>query len=566
MSSVDWFVSCSTILFIIFYGMWKSRGIKNIDGFLLADRQLPWYHVGLSVMATQASAITFLSAPGQGYTDGMQFIQLYFGLPLAMIVLCITFIPTFHKLNVYTAYEYLEKRFDNKTRSLTAGLFLLQRGISTGITIYAPALIISLILNVNINYTIVFTGILVILYTVYGGTKAVSYTQVLQMSVIFIGLFLAAFMIIYLLPENVGFSDALHIAGKMDRLKAVDTEFDLNNKYNIWSGIIGGFFLHLSYFGTDQSQVGRYLTGKSIAQSRLGLIMNGLLKVPMQFLILLIGVLVFTFYQFHTPPVFFNTTEIGYLKDGTYKSEYLDLEEQHKQIHKEKQIHILSFVDALHENNEAAIEQSTQLIKADNEKALVIRKEVIHMIEKNSAGVNPDDSNFVFLTFITEQLPKGVIGILIAIIFLAAMGSTASGINSLASTTVIDFYKRMFKKDGTDEQYLSASRWATIGWGMFCIVAALFASKIGNLIEAVNILGSLFYGTILGIFLVALYMKKVSGNAVFIAAIIGETFIVFAWLYDATSFLWLNAIGCLLVMMLAALLNEILPKQIKKTE
>lgn len=565
MSTVDWFVSCSTILFIIFYGMWKSRGIKNIDGFLLADRQLPWYHVGLSVMATQASAITFLSAPGQGYSDGMQFIQLYFGLPLAMIVLCITFIPVFHKLNVYTAYEYLEKRFDNKTRSLTAGLFLLQRGISTGITIYAPALIISLILNVNINYTIVFTGILVILYTVYGGTKAVSYTQVLQMSVIFIGLFLAAFMIMYLLPENVSFNDALHIAGKMDRLKAVDTEFDLNNKYNIWSGVIGGFFLHLSYFGTDQSQVGRYLTGKSIAQSRLGLIMNGLLKVPMQFLILLIGVLVFTFYQFHTPPVFFNAAEIGYLKDGTYKSEYLELEEQHKQIHKEKQIHILSFVNALHENNETAIEQTTKQIRAANTKALEIRKQVIHMIQKDGMGENPDDSNFIFLTFITEQLPKGVIGLLIAIIFLAAMGSTASGINSLASTTVIDFYKRAYKKNGTDAQYLSASRWATVGWGIFCIVAALFASRIGNLIEAVNILGSYFYGTILGIFLVAFYMKRVGANAVFAAACIAEVLVIIVGNLKVVEFLWLNVIGCLLVMIIAGILNEIIPKQtIKK--
>jgi solute:Na+ symporter, SSS family len=566
MSSIDWFVSCSTILFIIFYGMWKSRGIKNIDGFLLADRQLPWYHVGLSVMATQASAITFLSAPGQGYSDGMQFVQMYFGLPLAMIVLCVTFIPVFHKLNVYTAYEYLEKRFDNKTRSLTAGLFLLQRGISTGITIYAPALIISLILNVNINYTIVFTGILVILYTVYGGTKAVSYTQVLQMSVIFIGLFLAAFMILYLLPENVGFTDALHIAGKMDRLKAVDTEFDLNNKYNIWSGVIGGFFLHLSYFGTDQSQVGRYLTGKSIAQSRLGLIMNGLLKVPMQFIILLIGVLVFTFYQFHTPPVFFNTTEIGYLKDGTYKSEYLELETQHKEIHAQKQIHILSFVDAVHQNDKVEIKKVTKQIRDDNAKALEIRKEVIRMIEKNSAGANTDDSNFVFLTFITEQLPKGIIGLLIAIIFLAAMGSTASGINSLASTTVIDFYKRGIKKDGTDAQYLSASRWATIGWGIFCIVAALFASRIGNLIEAVNVLGSYFYGTILGIFLVAFYMKKVGGNAVFAAACITECIVIVAGYFRVVEFLWLNVIGCLLVMILAGILNKIMPKEIKTTK
>lgn len=561
MSAIDWLVSCSTILFIILYGIWKSRGIKNIEGFLLADRQLPWYHVGLSVMATQASAITFLSAPGQGYTDGMQFIQLYFGLPLAMIVLCVTFIPVFHKLNVYTAYEFLEKRFDHKTRSLTAGLFLLQRGISTGITIYAPALIISLILHININYTIVFTGILVILYTVYGGTKAVSYTQVLQMSVIFIGLFLTAFMVMYLLPENVGFNDALHIAGKMDRLKAVDTEFDHTNKYNIWSGIIGGFFLHLSYFGTDQSQVGRYLTGKSIAQSRLGLIMNGLLKIPMQFLILLIGVLVFTFYQFHTPPVFFNHVEIENIRTSPYNNAFVELENKHQQIHNEKRKHIDEFVFALHSHDQQAINDAGDLLKNDNQKINEIKKSVTDLILQNNPAANKDDSNFIFLSFITTQLPVGIIGLLIAIIFLAAMGSTASGINSLASTTIIDFYKRSIAKNESDAQYLSASRWATIGWGIFCIIAALFASKIGNLIEAVNILGSLFYGTILGIFLVAFYMKRVRGNSVFLAAIIGEIFIVFAWYYDLTAFLWLNVIGCFLVMLLAGLFNLLLPKK-----
>jgi SSS family transporter len=316
MSIIDWIILIITLLSIVLYGVWKSRGTKNIQGFLLADKKLPWYHVGLSVMATQASAITFLSAPGQAYSDGLRFVQFYFGLPLAMVVLCITFVPIFHKLNVYTAYEYLEKRFDNKTRSLTAFLFLLQRGLSTGITIYAPAIILSAILHIDITYTILFNGLLVISYTVYGGTKAVSYTQLFQMSIIFFGLFLAAYMVIHLLPENVGFMDALHIAGKMNKLNAIDTKFDLNNRYNIWSGIIGGFFLQLSYFGTDQSQVGRYLTGSSITQSRLGLVMNGLIKIPMQFLILLIGTLVFTFYQFHQAPVFFNQVEVNRIQEG----------------------------------------------------------------------------------------------------------------------------------------------------------------------------------------------------------------------------------------------------------
>lgn len=551
MSITDWLVLIVTLSFIIIYGVWKSRGAKNIEGYLLADRQLPWYHVGLSVMATQASAITFLSAPGQGYSDGLRFVQFYFGLPLAMVVLCITFIPIFHKLSVFTAYEFLEKRFDNKTRSLTAFLFLLQRGLSTGITIYAPAMILSTILNIDITYTIIANGLLVILYTVYGGTKAVSYTQLLQMSIIFAGLFLAAFMVVHLLPGNVSFSDALHIAGKMNKLNAIDTSFDLNNKYNIWSGIIGGFFLQLSYFGTDQSQVGRYLTGRSIAQSRLGLVMNGLIKIPMQFFILLIGVLVFTFYQFHQAPLFFNKVEVSRIENSPYGQDYHKLEEAYKTAHAEKQVQVNGLVEAIHGNDEAAIDRARIRVQEADKKSTAIRKEVAALMSKNDPKADTNDTNFIFLTFVTQQLPVGVVGLLIAIIFLAAMGSTASGLNSLASTTVVDFYKRLFRKKKSDKGYLSASRWATVIWGVFCIITAFYASRLGNLIEAVNILGSLFYGTILGIFLVAFYMKKVSGTAVFYAALLAEAFIVFAWITDLTAFLWLNVIGCLLVMVIA---------------
>lgn len=561
MSSIDWLVLSITLLSIIIYGMWKSRGTKNIDGYLLADKQLPWYHVGLSVMATQASAITFLSAPGQAYTDGLRFVQFYFGLPLAMVVLCITFIPIFHKLNVYTAYEYLEKRFDNKTRTFTALLFLIQRGLSTGITIYAPAIVLSTILNIDITYTIIANGLLVITYTMYGGTKAVSYTQLFQMCIIFAGLFLAAYMVVHLLPENVGFTDALHIAGKMDKLNAIDTEFDLNNRYNIWSGIIGGFFLQLSYFGTDQSQVGRYLTGKSIAQSRLGLVMNGLVKIPMQFFILLIGTLVFTFYQFHTPPVFFNKTEVTRIENSVYKEEFKELEKAYILSHEEKKVHIGQMVTALHNEDEKAIdEQRIQLAEADK-KSEAIRGQVKDLMGKNDKRADTNDTNYVFLSFVTQQLPIGIVGLLIAIIFLASMGSTASGLNSLASTTVVDFYKRIFRKEETDTKYLRASRWSTIFWGLFCIIVALYASKLGNLIEAVNILGSLFYGTILGIFLVAFYLKKVSGNAVFIAAIIAEAFIVYAWIVDLTAFLWLNVIGCLAVMVLSLGIQKVIKKE-----
>ncbi len=554
----------STLLLIVLYGVWKSRGAKNIEGYLLADRQLPWYHVGLSVMATQASAITFLSAPGQAYSDGLRFVQFYFGLPLAMVVLCITFIPIFHKLNVYTAYEFLEKRFDNKTRTLTAFLFLLQRGLSTGITIYAPAIVLSSILHVSISYTILFNGFLVIIYTVYGGTKAVSYTQLLQMSIIFGGLFLAAFMVVHLLPENVGFIDALHIAGKMEKLNAIDTTFDLNNRYNIWSGIIGGFFLQLSYFGTDQSQVGRYLTGSSITQSRLGLVMNGLVKIPMQFFILLIGTLVFAFYQFYQPPVFFNKVELEKVKNSSYTQEYREIENAYVLLHTEKKQVVEELVSIIQRKEEEKVSELKERLASFNKEDKEIREELKALMLKNDPKADTNDTNYVFLHFVTEQLPVGVIGLLIAIIFLASMGSTASGLNSLASTTVVDFYKRIFKKSESDKQYLAASRWSTVAWGVFCVIVALYASKLGNLIEAVNILGSLFYGTILGIFLVAFYLKRVSGTAVFVAALIAESFIVYAWMVDLTAFLWLNVIGCLAVMIFAMIIQQLINTNSKR--
>lgn len=548
MSVIDWWVLGVTLAVIVIFGMYKSRGTKNIDGYLRANRQLPWYHVGLSVMATQASAITFLSAPGQAYSDGIRFVQFYFGLPLAMIVLCITFIPIFRDLNVYTAYEYLEKRFDNKTRTLTSILFLIQRGVSTGITIYAPSIVLSTILQIDITITTLIMGGLVIFYTVYGGTKAVSYTQVLQMCIIFGGLFFAAYMVVHMLPENVGFIDALHIAGKFDKLNAIDTNFDLNNRYNIWSGIIGGFFLQLSYFGTDQSQVGRYLTGSSVSESRLGLIMNGLVKIPMQFFILLIGTLVFTFYQFHTPPLFFNKYEEKRIEQSTYASEYTQLKEAHAANYDSRKNDLNALVNAVEAENDTKISEVRTSLQQKESDAKLIKKKATDLMLKNNATADVNDTNFVFLTFVTSYLPHGLVGLLIAIIFLASMGSTASGLNSLASTTVVDIYKRMINKEGSERTYLNASRLATVGWGIFCMVVAFYASRLGNLIEAVNILGSLFYGTILGIFVVAFYMKRVDGTSVFYAALIAEAFIVFAWIIDLTAFLWLNVIGCVLVM------------------
>jgi SSS family solute:Na+ symporter len=558
MSGIDWIVLFTSIVFIVVYGIWKSRGAQNIEAYLLADKQLPWYQVGLSVMATQASAITFLSAPGQAYSDGLRFIQFYFGLPLAMIVLCTTFIPIFRTLNVYTAYEYLEKRFDNKTRSFTAFLFLLQRGLSTGITIYAPSIILSTILNIDIRITTLFTGGIVILYTVYGGTKAVSYTQMFQMAIIFAGLLVAGTMVVHLMPAHVGFVDALHIAGKMNRLNAIDTTFDWNNRYNIWSGLIGGFFLQLSYFGTDQSQVGRYLTGKSTTESRLGLVMNGLIKIPMQFLILLIGTLVFAFYQYQTPPVFFNRVEIERIKNTEYAAQYMQLENAYQEAYKEKPAHADQLLDAIHSKDNTAIRAAQQRLLEADAQTEAIRGEAIALMKTQHASMETNDSNYVFLDFVTTYLPVGLVGLLVAIILLASMGSTASGLNSLASTSIVDFYKRFIQKDATELNYLQASRWATVGWGLFCVVVALYAGRLGNLIEAVNILGSLFYGVILGIFLVAFFVKYVKGTAVFYASIVGEIFVVAAWYYGTAAFLWLNVLGCLLVMLLAVLFQAII--------
>jgi len=551
MSTVDWAVLLLTLLSIVAYGIYKSRGIKNIDGYLLGNRSLPWYHVGLSVMATQASAITFLSAPGLAYSSGMSFVQFYFGLPLAMIVLCITFIPIFQRLKVFTAYEFLEKRFDVKTRGLTALLFLIQRGISTGITIFAPSLIISTILHIDLTLTTLVIGSFVVIYTTYGGTKAVSHTQLLQMSVIFGSLLIAGMLVIHLLPADIGLSKALHIAGKSGKTNALDFTFDLNNNYTLWTGLIGGFFLQLSYFGTDQSQVGRYLTGSSIRESRMGLIMNGLLKIPMQFAILLIGVLVFTYYQYHQPPIFFNQVEVQKLKESPYAAAYQELEQKHTQLFQQREFLVNGLSTALDQDDQGDIESSRSALHRLNAQMQQVKDSTLTLIKKNNPAAETNDNNYVFLSFVTKAFPKGLIGLLIAVIFLASMGSTASAINSLASTTTIDIYKRFINRNATEKQDLLWSRIFTLIWGIFTVVIALYANKLGNLLEAVNILGSLFYGTILGIFIVAFYLKKIQGKAVFIAAILSEIFVVGIWYLDKIPFLWLNLIGCLAVMIIA---------------
>ncbi|WP_158825754.1 sodium:solute symporter [Mucilaginibacter lacusdianchii] len=557
MSLIDWIVLAVTLLVIIVYGIYKSRGSQNIDQYLVGGRSLPWYHIGLSVMATQASAITFLSAPGQAYSDGMRFVQFYMGLPLAMIVLCITFVPIFHRLKVYTAYEYLEQRFDLKTRALTAFLFLLQRGLSTGITIYAPSIILATILQINVVYTTLFIGCLVILYTVYGGTKAVSYTQMLQMSIIFSGMFVAGVMVVYLLPQQVGFGKALHLAGKLGRMNVIDWKFDAKNQYNIWSGLIGGFFLQLSYFGTDQSQVGRYLTGSSVGQSRIGLIMNGLIKIPMQFLILLIGILVFAFYQFKQPPMFFNRYEVAQIKQSPLAAQYSNLEQKYTVAFANKKNKAEALINALNTEDQSAISKAQKELKIADNNTDTLRKQGIALMKQNNNKANLNDTNYIFLTFVTQYLPRGLIGLLIAIVFLASMGSTASALNSLASTTVVDIYKRTINKNASDQNYLNASRLATVFWGLVCLSMALYAGQLGNLLEAVNKLGSYIYGVILGVFVVAFYLKNIQGNAVFIAALLAEGIVVlFGW-QEWIAYLWLNALGCIAVVVIAALINPL---------
>ncbi|KAA6441194.1 sodium:solute symporter [Dyadobacter flavalbus] len=559
MSSLDWIVLSLTLIFVVSYGIYRSRETHTMDSFLLAGQSLPWYHVTLSLMATQASAITFLSAPGQAYTDGMRFVQFYFGLPLAMVVLCVTFVPKFGQLKIFTAYEFLESRFDLRTRGLTSFLFLLQRGLSTGLSIYAPSLILSAILGWDITWTNIISGGVVMLYTIAGGSRAVSHTHLQQMAIITIGMVVAGIMVVKYLPNDVSFTDALHVAGKMGKINLIDFTFDLNSRYNVWSGLIGGFFLQLSYFGTDQSQVGRFLTGSSQGQSKLGLAMNGLLKIPMQFLILLVGVLVFAFYQFTNPPLFFNKTAVDKVRKTQYAAQYEALEKKHELIQKDKHPHIMALTEALKKEDQTAIQQSRVVLAGFETKVKEVRKEAENLLSEANGG-DTNDVNYIFLRFVIDYLPAGMVGLLIAVILLASMGSVAAAYNSLASCTIVDIYKRMIRKDDDSKDYVAASRWATFFWGIFCIAIAQYASRLGSMIEAVNILGSLFYGVILGIFLVAFYFKNIGSRAVFYGSILGEVFVIISYLFNLTAFLWLNLIGCLLVIIFAWIIEYTWPQ------
>jgi solute:Na+ symporter, SSS family len=560
MSIPDWIVLVLTLCSIIFYGMWKSRGQKNLESYFLSSHSVPGYIVLFSIMGTQASAITFLSAPGQAYTDGMRFVQYYFGLPLAMIVLCITFVPLYQKLKVFTAYEFLEKRFDRKTRLFTSFLFLLQRGLSTGISIYAPSLILSSLLGWDIYITNIIMGGLLIIYTVSGGSKAVSYTQTQQLIIIFGAMFFAGYMVVHLLPEQIHFTDALKIAGGSGKLNVITSgfengHFNWKDKYNIWSGLIGGFFLALSYFGTDQSQVGRYISAINVTESRKGLLMNGFIKVPMQFLILLVGILVFTFYTTYKGPVYYNSKLLEKTHQSIYGDSLKAIESDYYKLQTQKN----EVANKLLAANKRQLRDQTLVytdsLKILEQRSIKIRKQASTVIQSANPKSDTNDTNYIFLYFVINNLPKGCVGLIIAVIFLAAWGSIAAALNSLASSSIIDWHRFTSEEKSNDKKQLNLSRMYTLAWGIFSIGIAQVAGNMGSLIEAVNILGSLFYGTILGIFIVAFYLKKIQGNTVFYAALLAEACVILIYAGDIVSFLWLNAIGCFLVILFAMLFH-----------
>ncbi len=552
MTSLDWIVLFGTLISIVSYGLYRSRGSDTVDRFLLAGKTMPWYAMALSIMATQASAVTFISTTGQSYVDGMRFVQFYFGLPIAMVILCATVVPVFHRAKVFTAYEYLEQRFDSKTRALASIIFLCQRGLSAGLTLYAPAIVLSAILGWPDRVTILLMGITVITYTSLGGVKAVTWSDVQQMCIIFFGLVASLVTVITLLPRSVSFGDALFLAGAAGRLNAVTTNFDWNDRFTLWSGLIGGTFLFLSYFGCDQSQVQRYLTGSSIAQSRLGLLFNAVAKIPMQFFILFIGGMVFVFYVFVQPPLLFEratlaaiATERGYEPVNTrYDRAFLLRREAAEKL-----------VAAHRAHDRAAEEREVADYRQAQKEMDEARGQAAQLAERASGGTGYSDTNYIFLSFVTRYLPVGLVGLVIAVMFAATMSASAGEINSLATVTMIDLYRRYFRKGASDHHYLLASRWATIFWGAYAIASAGFGKKLGSLIVAVNVVGSLFYGSLLGVFVLAFFFRRVRGTAAFIGLLVGEAVVFWAFLFTGISFLWYNVIGCVVVVTAAVIVT-----------
>lgn len=564
MNYLDWAVLLITIAFIVIYGTLKTRGNKSIEGYLKGDNSMKWWMIGISIMATQASAITFLSTPGQAIEDGMRFLQFYFGLPLAMVIISVTMVPIYYRLKVFTAYEYLETRFDTKTRLLAAGLFLILRGLSAGITLFAPALVLSTILDWPVTVTTILIGCLVIVYLVSGGSKAVSLTQRYQMAVIMGGMILAGVLAFKLLPDDLSFQDTITLAGEMDKFNLVNLEFNLADRYNIWSGLIAGTFLFLSYFGTDQSQVARYLGGSSVTESKLGLIFNGLLKIPMQFIILFIGVLVYVFFLFNQPPVFHNLV----LKERAMKTERAgelrSLDTLYEGIYAEKRKAVGGLITAIRAEDDDAIDRAKSKVQAWQAKEKVVRDSVKSTISKAIPNAKTQDRDYIFLNFVLSNLPHGIIGLLLAVMFSATMSSMAGELNALASTTCVDIYKRTINSAGSPEHYVKASRWFTVLWAMLAMVFAMLATFAENLIQLVNIVGSLFYGTILGIFLTAFYVRPVKGTAVFWAAILGECVVLYCFKFTDIAFLLYNIIGCGVVIG-TSLVIQLFVKETKQT-
>ena len=560
MSALDWLVLFGTLGGIVGYGVWKTRGTRDAAGFLHGGYQQKWHTIGLSVMATQASAITFLSTPGQAYQDGMRFVQFYFGLPLAMVVLSIAFVPRFYGMRVFTAYEYLEGRFDLKTRRLAAFLFLVQRGLSAGITIYAPAIILSTMLGWPLKLTCLAMGGLVVAYTVAGGTRAVSQTQKHQMVVMMGGMLVAFAVIVLRLPPDLGFGHAVHIAGALGKMNLIDFSTDPANRYTLWSGLTGGFFLALAYFGTDQSQVQRYLSARSITESRLGLLFNGLFKVPMQCLILFVGVMVLVFHQFNQPPLFFNQAELARATATPAAAELRAVQSAYDAAWARKSIQVHALVSALAAGDPAAIAAADARVRTADGDAAALRGQARTIIARALPRAATKDADYIFISFVMQTFPRGLVGLLMAVIICAAMSSTASELSALGSCSVVDFYRRSIRPGLPDAHYVKAARVGTALWGGLAVLFAVSASLLDNLIQAVNILGSLFYGTILGMFLVAFFLKRVRATPVFVAALLSEAVVIAVFAFTSVGFLWYNVIGCAAVMLLSLILDGATPQ------
>ncbi len=566
MHLLDWLVLASALSFVVLWSIRKSRLASKgatMHDYVLSGREAKWYTVAVSVMATQASAITFISLPGQAYVDGMRFVQSYLGLPLAMVLLCIVAIPMYHRLNVLTAYEFLEKRFDLKTRTLAASLFLLQRSLAAAISIYAPSIVLSIIMGWNVSYVIFVIGVLVVLYTTTGGTRAVSWAQSYQMAIITLGMVSVGFLVVYSMPKDVTFSDALRVAAFSGKFNTIDFTFDLNNKYTFWSGLIGGLFLQMSYFGTDQSQVQRYLSGESVTQSRLGLLFNGMMKIPMQFGILFIGAMMFVFYQFTTPPLFFNQAEVAKLNGTRYEAEYKRLAEDFEKASNVRSVRLRAFTTAVNSGSESSKQAVSQELATNAAELASLKARAQALLKENDPKAATNDTNYIFLTFVINHLPTGLVGLLIAVVFSASMSSASSEINALASTTIVDLYKRLFQGSLSEARSVWVMRWATVIWGAIIVGFAQFMGSLGSLIEAVNKVGSLFYGAILGIFMAAFFLKKASGHAVFVAALLTEIIIFSLNYFTDIAFLWYNLIGCALVLVLALALSPFFPSSAK---